>query len=361
MQTTTRSAAARRLLPLATLLALTMAPAAHAASMEFDWRGIGQVTGVRATDVPRGSGDGWNAYAGYALSGDATVITDSGLSYGLGGTVGSGDYEKSLDRPGNNADLTMNEVYVHVTSAWGRVRVGDDDGAAKRAIDMLPLLAGGQMDGFWANTDGAGSYWNHLGRDSDDATKVLYETPRLMGLRAGVSYAWKRDSLVENIKKESPIPAERDMWELGLNYQGDYRAFSYELAAGYVRGEAGAPGIHDTESLKLAGLLLYGGFSAGAIWTDDGKSGQPDGIGSSSGLTLMSSYENGPYGLAVWWQGSERGRVEDYNAYGMGLSWRFYEQTSLGFDLVRYDADRLAGFGESAKGWSGALTLQTRI
>lgn len=357
MPKTTRRA--RPLLPLAALL--TLALPGEAAALDFDWRGIGEVSGVRATDVPRGSGDGWNAYAGYAVTGDANVTTDSGLSYGLSATIGSGDYEKSLDRVGNNADLTVNEIYLQVTSAWGRLKVGDEDGAAKRAIDMLPLLAGGQMDGFWANSDGTAPYWNHLGRDSDDATKILYESPRLMGLRAGISYAWKRDSLVEDIKKPSAIAPERDMWEFGLNYQGDWRAFSYELAAGYVRGEAGAPGLHDTESLKLAGLLLYGGFAAGAVWSDDGRSGQPDGIGSSSGLTLMGSYENGPYGIALWRQDSERGRVEDYTAHGLGLSWRFYEQTSLGFDLVRYDADRLPGWGDSAKGWSGALTLQARI
>jgi hypothetical protein len=358
-QTTPRRAARPALLAAALIGACL--PAAAADGIQFDWRGVGEVTGVRATNAPRGSGDGWNAYGGYALTGDGTVTTDSGLSYGLSATIGSGDYEKSQDRVGNNADLTVNEAYLHVTSAWGRLRVGDEDGAAKRAVDLLPLLAGGQMDGFWNHTAGAAPYWDHLGRDSDDATKVLYETPRVMGLRAGVSYAWKRESMVEDIKKPSAIAPERDLWEFGLNYQGDWQAFSYELAAGYVRGDAGAPGIHDTESLKLAGLLLYGGFSGGIVWTDDGKSGQPIGISSSRGYTVTGGYENGPYALSIWRQASERGQVEDYEAYGMGLSWRFYKQTSLGFDLVRYDADRLPGYGVSAKGWTGALTLQTRI
>ena len=141
MQTTTYRAAARRLLPLAALLALTTAQAAQAASMEFDWRGIGQVTGVRATDVPRGSGDGWNAYAGYALSGDANVITDSGLSYGLSGTVGSGDYEKSLDRPGNNADLTLNEdANRQLIAQWTQ----DWSDRAQAALSPVARLALGE-------------------------------------------------------------------------------------------------------------------------------------------------------------------------------------------------------------------------
>lgn len=338
------AALARIACPL--LLALLSLPGvASAATTEFDWRGVGQAS------LLRGGGD-TDLVGAYAITGEGSLTTDSGLGISLTATIGSGDYGKSLDRPGRNDNpLTVNELFVTVNSAWGRLRLGDEDGAAKRAVDLLPLLAGGQMDGHWVR-GAAAPPLDHLGRDSDDATKLLYETPRVMGLRLGASYAWKRDSLVEDIARETPVRLDRDLWEFGANYQGDWEAFSYELAAGYAMAEARAPGIADTDSLKLAGLVYYGGFSGGAVWVDDGDSGRVRGDKADS-LTLMGGYRNGPFGLALWWQGAESDLTGAYDAVGAGLSWRLFDETSLALDAVRYEGGR--------DGWTGALTLETRF
>lgn len=338
----------RRTLPLVAL-ALAGAPLpVLAAEPEFLFSGIGQAAGVYATS-PAPGGDRWSAYAGYGLTGEMEVTTDSGMRYGLVGTVGSGDYERSLNRPGTNEKVTLNEGYIYLTSAWGGLRIGDEDGAAKRAIDLMPLIGGGQFDGYWTGVAGAEPFADHLGRNSDDATKILYETPRLFGLRAGLSYAPERDSLVEDLKDPSFVPAEDDFWEFGLNYRGDAAAVSYELAAGYGFGEGGAPGVDDTRHLSLAGLLLYGGFSAGAVWFDD-EVGLPGGGGTDvNGLTLQGNYENGPYGLTVWWQTQEADAISDYEAYGLGLSWRVRPEATLGLDLVRY-ANEPVGPANNDKG-----------
>lgn len=331
-------------LSLALLPLLASLPAA-AATTEFDWRGIGQAAIVR-------SGDGHDAWGAYAVTGEGKLTTDAGLGLSLTGTVGSGDYQKSADRPGRNDQLTVNELFVTVNSAWGRVRIGDEDGAAKRAVDLLPLLAGGQMDGLWTENRAIAPPITFLGRDSDDATKILYETPRVMGLRLGLSYAAKRDSLVEDIAKETPGGLDRDLWEFGLNYQGDWQAFTYELAAGYVKADSRNPLLGDTDSLKLAGLLTYGGFSGGVVFVDDGDSGRLKGDDATS-TTLLGSYENGPYGLALWWQSVDLDLSRDYDAYGAGLSWRVWKETSLSLDTVRYEGGR--------RGWTGTLGVEARF
>lgn len=344
---------------LASGLALACALPAQAAETSFEWRAVGQAAGSYATDPPPRA-ERWDAFAGYGVTGDFAVTTDSGLKLGLTATIGSGDYEKSLDRPGNNEKVTLSELFLDVTSAYGRVKLGDEDGAAKRAVDLLPILVGGQMDGFWTRMPGARPPQYHLGRDSDDATKILYETPRLAGARAGLSYAPERDSLVEDIKEASLLPAEEDFWELGLNYRGDAGAWSYELAAGYGRGQSDTPGIADTESVKLAGLLLYGGFSLGALWYDDGDSGRPTGRFDTSGYTLQGTYENGPYGATLFWHDSEAEGLADYRAYGLGLSWRVRETMTLGLDLVRVDND-LATPARGQDGWVGTLVAEVRF
>lgn len=318
---------------------------ANATTTEFDWRGVGQGALVR-------SGDGHDLFGAYAVTGEGSLTTDSGLGLSLTATLGAGDYQKSLDRPGRNDQLTANEIFLTVNSAWGRLRIGDEDGAAKRAVDLLPLLAGGQMDGLWTGITPTAPPIDHLGRDSDDASKILYETPRVMGLRLGVSYAPRRDSLVEDIARETPGALDRDLWEFGLNYQGDLDAISYELAAGYVTAESRNPLLGDTQSWKLAGLLFYGGFSGSALYVDDGDSGRITGDDATS-TTLMASYENGPYGAALWWQGVDLEISRDYDAYGAGLSWRLVDETSLSLDGVHYEGGR--------RGWVGTLGVEARF
>lgn len=323
----------------AAALALVAAAAPAVAETAFDMRGAAELAGVRAFDRPAARGDRHGLYVGYALTGEVEHTTDSGLTFGFVGTLGSGDYERSLTRPGDNADITLNEAYFQFVSAWGQVRLGDEDGAAKRAVDLLPLIGGGQMDGLWSGLSGAKAPVDHLGRDSDDATKLLYETPRVLGLRLGVSYAPERQSVFENIARRSPVPAEKDFWEFGLNYRGDADAWSYELAAGYGFADAGAARLAQTETLKLAGLVGYGGFSVGAVWFLDEVGRRPGGASDQQGLTLMGSYENGPYGIALWAQDLDVDTVSERRSYGLGLSWRFAGETTLGLDLVRFDDD----------------------
>lgn len=329
---------------LALCLLLPAVPAA--AEVTVDWSAVGQAAGSYTGKAPAG-GDRWNGFAGYALTGRADGMTASGIGYGLVGTLGSGDYEKSLDRPGNREKATLNEVYVWLDTAYGQVRAGDEDGAAKRAVDLLPLLAGGQVDGFWTRAAAVAPPADHLGRDSDDAAKVLYETPRLFGLRLGVSYAPERKSLVEDITGLDAVPTEDDLWEVGLNWRTDSGPWSYELAAGYVRGAAGAAGAADTESRKLAALVLYGGFAAGAVWFDEEVGDRTLGRVDRQGWTVQGTYENGPYGLALWVSDIEAERLLDHTAYGLGLSWRARPELTLGLDLVRYDADRPGASGRS--------------
>lgn len=333
-----------RPLSVAALALFATLPAAGE-TVTFDWRGVGQAALVR-------SGAGHDVFGAYAVTGEGKLAIDTGLDLSLTATLGSGDYQKSLDRPGRNDQLTANELFLTLNSPWGRLRLGDEDGAAKRAVDLLPLLAGGQVDGLWTEIAAIAPSLDHLGRDSDDATKLLYETPRIGGLRLGLSYAPRRDSLVEDIARQTPGRLDRNLWEVGVNYQGDAGALSYELAAGYVTADSRNPALGDTDSLKLAALLLYGGFSGGVVLVADGDSGRARDDDAVS-TTLQVAYENGPYGATLWWQGVDLDISRDYDAYGLGLSWRIVDQTSLSLDAVRYDGGR--------RGWVGTLGLEVRF
>ncbi|HYE49838.1 MAG TPA: porin [Azospirillaceae bacterium] len=325
------------------LAAAALAPPA-AAEPQVSWSAVGQAAGSWANRTEPGAGR-WDAFAGYQLEGTAEDVSDSGITYGATAKVGSGDYEESGQRPGNNAKLTVNEAYLFAVTAYGRFRLGDEDGAADRAVDVLPTLVGGQMSGFWTEAAAVAPPAGYLGRDSDDATKIFYETPDALPVTLGVSYAPKRKSLVEDIEDPSDIAPEDDFLELALGYRGEAGPWTYELGLAWNRAEAGRPGLKDTEAVTLAGLATYGGFSVGAAWFDNGRSGRAKGApgGDTGGLTVQGTYENGPYGLTLFWHGSEVERVVDYEARGLGLSWRVAEAVTLGADLVHWKAKEPAG------------------
>jgi predicted porin len=329
---------AAALLATALLAAAPVAAAPVAAAATLEWRGVAAGT-LQHSSRPGPQQARLDGVLSYALTAEAVHITDSGLSFGLTATLGSGDYERSLDRPGTAESLTAAELYLSLISGWGRLRLGDEDGAAKRAVDLLPLLSGGGVDGFWresAGRSGGLAAVDHLGRDSDDATKLLYETPRLLGLRLGLSYAPERRSLSEDIVAPSPIPAEQEIWEVGLNWRGDLGAVSTELAAGWMAGQGGKAGASGSQSLKLAGLVTYGGFSLGGVGFSEQVGLQPGGTTGRNGLSAQLGYDNGPFSLALWGSGTATEGIRLDRQIGVSSSWRMQPGISLGIDIVRH-------------------------
>ena len=102
-----------RLLPrLSAAAALLAALPAAGETVEFDWRGVGQGAVVR-------SGDGHDLFGAYAVTGEGTLTTDSGLGLSLTATLGSGDYQKSLDRPGRKVIKKKENLLTAIFIAIG--------------------------------------------------------------------------------------------------------------------------------------------------------------------------------------------------------------------------------------------------
>lgn len=355
-----------RLLPAAALLALLTAPTLLVsgparAEGQFTASGIAQVTIARAapTKPPRTA-----EIAGYSLSGSYENTTETGIRWGLTTRIGSGDYGQGDDAPGHNAKVALNEVFLFADTVYGRFRLGDDDGAADRATDLLPTLVGGEITGDLPDalrTPPVG----YIGRDSDDATKLLYQTPRLLGLQLGVSYAPRRHSLGEDIVHPGGGLHERNLYEVALNYRGDAGPVSYELGTAYTHGSSRSPGIAGTNAITAAALLLYGGFSLGAVWFDNHDSALSRQTGSAGGATVQGTYQNGPYGLTLFWHQSETpddsGADTTVRAYGLGLEYEVLpEHLKVGLDVARTEARRPSPLPDES-GHVLSITLRTNF
>lgn len=125
----------------------------------------------------------------------AKAQTESGLEYGA-----------KVELKTSTSDTTMaDEVTIWMESRFGRLEVGDQDGAADVMAYYAPKV------GFGGAVDGDFTDWTHgaskpqIGSkviDSKDSTKITYYTPRFYGFQIGVSYAPELDH-GENIIRTS--------------------------------------------------------------------------------------------------------------------------------------------------------------
>ena len=137
-------------------------------------------------DLTTGRGRGYNFevddnYLFWSAKGTA----DNGMTYTASTSIES--------RAGST--LTVDEAKVSLTSQWGTVVMGDDDGADD--IMMVGgyslLTAGFGYDGGYTalvNTGGIGftGVFASLTGDTGDSTKISYFTPRWSGLQLGASF-----------------------------------------------------------------------------------------------------------------------------------------------------------------------------
>lgn len=366
----TRSPFPIRHIALPLLAGSLLSAPVQAADVDYTLSGVGQAGGVW-TDPPGHQQGRWDGVAGYGITGGLSTQWD-GTTYGATVRVGSGDYGKSGDRPGNNAKGALEEAFLSATGDWGKARLGQTQGAAARATDLLPLLVGGEMDGFWtrdarARPPGAALGSPTLARDSADAPKIGYETPRLDGWKVGASVAPERRALGQDLVAPSLIAAESDYWELGTNYRGDWGPWSYEVGVAATHATAGRPDRNDTNTQTVALGLTYGGFTLGTILFNDGDSGlsrSPGAgrqrAGDTAGMTAQGTYENGPYAMTLFWHASHMANVTEYRAYGVGWQWKWRPDTTFGLDLARWSAQRIGSAlpGDGATG-GDAITYAT--
>src|SRR3954454_19024885 len=241
---------------------------------------------------------------------------DNGLLYG-------GKVELQNTTPATaGTGVGTDEASVYLAGTWGRLELGDFDGAADTLAIYAPLVGIEQIDGdaydFLDNTPPAGSGSRagfRLGGlpngtivkapDSGDSTKVMYITPRFAGFQAGGSYATQNNSEAQDVVGFKTTGGYKDFWEAGVNYTGEFAGFS--IAAGATA--TGATGqdtpfagrsLEDFWVWQAGGQLGYGGFKFGGGYYDGGDvnkvSGAPNTSGDTSSLSDLDFQSSVPVG-----------------------------------------------------------------
>ena len=239
---------------------------------------------------------------------------DNGLLYGA----------KIELQNGTTPSVGTDEASVYLGGSWGRVELGDFDGAADTLAISGPLVGIESIDGdgidfLTVRSVGfAGKNGNfELGRlpwgggpqkapDSGDATKVMYLTPRFMGFQGGFSYTPEGGDEAQSVVATKNSVDYSDFLEFGLNYTGEFSGVSLAASAtgtsGNGKGAVGAaPALQNFTAWQVGAQVGYAGFKFGGGYVDADDFGVPAGedSGDQHSWHVAGSYTAGPASIGL--------------------------------------------------------------
>ena len=291
----------------------------------------------------------------------ASGKADNGLEYGA-----------LVELFASTSDSTnANEANIWLAGNWGRLELGDQDGAGSELAELTPYVGIGQVRGSYIDFVPAadrghapsenGMDTNLKAIDTSDATKVTYYTPRYSGFQAGVSYAPERDSNAsgEAVQFADNAGNHENAVELGLNYKGEFSDVGIKVGGQYTHADAktGAT-LEDISAWSLGTQLSYNGFAVGGGYTHNGDSGQTVGTADDTvtGWNAGITYNSGPWGVGLSYADIDfdtaatpfgatgaTGSGGDYTVWGLGGIYKVAPGLTAAADLAFYDRNRVTG------------------
>jgi outer membrane protein OmpU len=317
---------------------------------------------------------------------------DNGLLYGA---------KVELQNTTTSASVATDEASVYLSGTWGRIELGDFDGAADTLAIYAPLVGIEQLDGdaydfldvttpaaagATAGTRfGAQPFFGLVkAPDSGDSTKIMYLTPRFAGVQAGVSYATQNGSEAQNVVAlKSTTPGYKDFWEFGANYTGSFAGFSVAAGAtgSMAYGEdrqfppfttaAGATQLEDFFAWQAGAQLGYAGFKFGGGYIDGDDFGarRNTTAGDATAWHVGASYTAGPLAVALTYADAEGAKAgfttyaSDYVTYGGGVAYTLAPGFIVQADLMYVDEEvvnltRAVPVTESNEGYVAVLSTR---
>jgi outer membrane protein OmpU len=273
---------------------------------------------------------------------------DNGTLYGS---------EIQLEVPDNTRSvISMDEAYLFIAAKWGRIELGDEDGAMSKMAIHAPSVGLGQLDGDYDQfttesiQDVAPPFYAAA---SEKATKITYYTPRYLGLQVGVSYAPQIDQS-NNVVAQRTDPS--DFLEGGINYVTEIGDVSLLSGATVVRSRNSGTGTPPGNSVgyQVGGQAGYAGVTIGGGYTNyDGARG-----GIDDGFNVGASFQEGSFAVGIQYarMWTTDGRM--FDGIGPGVSYVLAPGLLIGADYVHYNSELL---NPPRKVQGNVLLLATRM
>jgi hypothetical protein len=202
----------------------------------------------------------------------------------------------------NNSD----EVWTWLEGNWGRIQLGDKDGAEDQMIYDAGLTQSGVggIDGDvdrWFNNVGNAASFPDIS-DTSDATKVTYYTPRIAGIQVGASFTPQTNSSGQDVADDTPggSSAFENHVGVGINYKETFNNVDVGIAAVGAFGDAVNQDREDAGAWAVGGFVGYAGFTLGASYGDNGDTrGGTSDVDDDFFYDVGLGYSMGPWSASV--------------------------------------------------------------
>jgi hypothetical protein len=297
---------------------------------------------------------------------------DNGLLYGTKvelQTTGTGANGAS------NNGVTTDEASVYLAGFWGRVELGDFDGASDTLAIYAPLVGVEGIDGDYAdfitNTGVINGVSVEMGRqpwgaiiknpDSSDATKVMYLTPRFSGFQAGFSYTPENGDEGQSVVGLKNTSGYSDFMEYGINYTGNFDALTVAASAtgtsGNGKGTTTTTALKNFSAWQVGAQIGYAGFKLGGGYVDAQNFNVPvrTDSGDQHAWHAGASYTTGPIAVGLTYADAEGYKrapgtyAEQYQVYGVSGAYTLAPGLLLQSDLMFVDEELKANAATAVK------------
>mmetsp|Transcript_4931 Transcript_4931/g.15599 ORF Transcript_4931/g.15599 Transcript_4931/m.15599 type:complete len:376 (+) Transcript_4931:124-1251(+) len=271
----------------------------------------------------------------------ASGTLDNGLVAGAALKVQLGDDEGNALNTGD--DATFSEVYTFLEGGFGRVELGATDGAAFKMHYTSPwFVPGNGVDSpnIYNMNNGGVTFSSRTSTFSllaEDDNKISYFTPRLAGFQLGASFTpdvGANDPVANGFGLSATNSAVEDVFEVALNYAGEFGGVSIGADVFYVTGEApGAGATGDPTEQGVGASLGWGGFTLGGAYT------QVEDIAARTQATVLTGNESDTwtvglaYGSGPWTVGAAYLESETENTAGVNVGENSFIQVGGGYSL----------------------------
>jgi len=389
---------------------------ARAGDVTFEWGGQGNLTGagIDQAETSAISMSNFGFAAEGKVWGKARSVTDSGVEYGARVNLRfqSSENQFSNDLIHGAPDI-LDKAWVYVQTAFGRVTLGETGGAAdsagifsptvsdvNRLDDARAFVLRNPLQSTYAAFTPNGAHIRTDLNASGDALKIIYYSPRLIGVQLSASYMPELTRGVNDlVNSKTEADKQGNIWEVGLNYQGSLSDFDVGFYAGNVAGTnekstsrtltiaadaLGVPGITnfhptfttgDLEEWGAGGQVAWEGLKVGGsyrVTNIAGGGGLADGAkGASVGCATLAgcvvpgknttiwgagaTYETGPWKIGAEYVNLQeelpsfldgavtRDLVQNADGYAGSIGYEFDENARIVAGYQHYTFDGPAG------------------
>lgn len=281
---------------------------------------------------------------------------DSEIHFNAEGTASNGlTYGFRVELEGSTANDQIDESYLYLKGAFGKIIVGADDSVASAmsyaspAPDTYGILSVNSPN-YFLSSGATVTTFNAIGFD---ATKIIYITPAVGGFQLGLSYS--PDSCEDRGCVNGGFEADNDLgvangqqFAAALTFSKEFSGVSVGLSGTYTWNETETAGLEDVTTYGFGANVGFG-LGAGTVTVGGSYLTYQDYLG-VSGIDYTAydagvQYAQGPFTVGVQsiWGDFDLGSEDQ--VWGLSVGGGYEIATGLGLSVgyIHYDKDANVG------------------